>query len=44
MEDMELKDMFQHLSKEKQKELLHKQLYFAEKTGITTIIEKTKKN
>ena len=43
MEDIELKDMFQYLSKEKQKELLHKQLYFAEKTGIETIITKTKK-
>ena len=43
IEDMELKDMFSYLSKEKQKELLQKKLYFAEKTGIENIIAKTKK-
>ncbi len=42
IKDMELIEMFQYLSKEKQKELFYKQVYFAEKTGIANIIEKTK--
>lgn len=44
MEDMDFEDIFKCLPKEKQKELLDKQLYFAEKTGIKNIlVEKEKK-
>ena len=38
MEEMDFKDIFRCLSKEKQKELLDKRRYFAEKTGIENLL------
>ena len=43
LQDMDLEDIFKCISKDKQYELLNKQLYFAEKTGIENIIQKSKK-
>lgn len=40
MEDIELENVFQCMPQEKQKELLEKQIYFAEKTGIKDILLK----
>jgi len=40
LQDMDLEDIFQCIPKHKQYELLNKQLYFAEKTGIENIIQK----
>ena len=45
MEEMDFKDIFKCLSKEKQKELLDKRSYFAEKTGIANLLlERTEKS
>ncbi len=42
MEDMDYGDIFKCLPKEKQKELLDKRIYYAEKTGIENLLlEKT---
>lgn len=41
MADMDFADILKCLPEEKQKELLEKQLYFAEKTGVKDILEKT---
>ena len=43
IQDMDLEDIFQCIPKDKQYELLNKQLYFAEKTGIENIIQKSKR-
>ena len=43
LQDMDLEDIFQCIPKYKQYELLNKQLYFAEKTGIENIIQKSKR-
>ena len=43
IQDMDLEDIFQCIPKYKQYELLNKQLYFAEKTGIENIIQKSKR-
>lgn len=43
LEDMDFKDIFKCMPNKKQEEILQKQLYFAEKAGIETIIAKTKK-
>ena len=44
MEDMKYEDIFKCLPKEKQKELLDKRIYFAEKTGIENLLmEKAEK-
>ena len=43
LQDMDLEDIFKCISKDKQYELLNKQLYFAEKTGIENIIQKSKR-
>ena len=43
IQDMDLEDIFQCIPKYKQYEILNKQLYFAEKTGIENIIQKSKK-
>lgn len=42
MEEMEYGDILKCLPKEKQKELLDKRFYFAEKTGIANLIVKTR--
>ncbi len=42
MENMEYEDILKCLPKEKQKELLDKRFYFAEKTGIANLIVKTR--
>lgn len=41
MADMDYEDILKCLPKEKRKELLERQLYFAEKTGIEGILDKT---
>lgn len=38
MEDMDYEDILKYLPEEKQKELLDKRLYFAEKTGVKNIL------
>ena len=43
LQDMDLEDIFKCISKDKQYELLNKQLYFAEITGIENIIQKSKR-
>ena len=44
MEEMDFKDIFKCLSKEKQKEFSEKRRYFAEKTGIENLLlERTEK-